>query len=333
MSKLKIISLYVLFFISLELVCRFAILSYSNPGYAKGENTDHYPHVITPSPHKGLVFSLRKNLDIFFRRKKFTTNSLGFRGNEIPNKTSKFRIVGIGDSVMMGWGVSDTDTYLNQLEIGLNKSGYDVETINLATMGYNTTQEYYLLKEYGVELRPDLVILNFVGNDYEQISYVTKVKNLKWNSPVYTLNALQFGFTLLTGDYDKDFRYELRPIIQPNDFEDVFFKSLINIIDLCKLYDVPLLVVLDSRYVSEHAKHSDVIKIATDNNIEVINLYDIYRDLDEKVAISEAISILDEHNKKYLIELGPNKDSHPNELWHKDTADILSNKIKGYIKR
>lgn len=327
MSKLKILSLYILFFICLELICRLAVHSYSNPGLQRGQNVEDYPSVLTPYPHKGLVFSLRKNLDINFRGKKFTTNSSGFRAKEFTDKNERFRIIGLGDSVMMGWGVSDSDTYLSRLESNLNKSGLNVETINLATMGYNTTQEYYALKEFGMKLKPDLVLLNYVGNDYEEISYVTKVEHPKWNSPIYLFNVIQFGFTLLTGNYDKDLRYELRPIIEPDDFEDTFYVSLKKIIFLCRAHNVPLIVLMDSRYIGLAGKNSEIIQFLSDFGVQTINLYEMLRDLDEAVPISDAISILDDHNKKYLIEVGPGKDNHPNELWHRDIAEILQENI------
>lgn len=333
MKIIKAIFCTLIVCVLLEIIARVFVHEYSDTGFPKGKNTGEYSHLTTPHPHQGIVFSLKKNLDIYFKEKKFTTNSTSFRGAEFKEKADQFRIVGIGDSVMMGWGVADNDTYLSIIEEKLKSSEMNVDVLNLAVLGYNTTQEYYTLKNYGLDLKPDLVILHYVGNDFEGITYTTKVKNLWWNSPLYFINAMQLSLIVLSGNYDENYRYELRPIIKPKNFKDDFFTSLNGIIKLTRKNRIPLLVVLGSRYLSWGVKHSEIEELFNSYGIEVVNLFEIYRDLDESVPIHKAVSVLDEHNKKYLIQIGPGRDNHPNELWHKDTAEILLEKIKKYIKR
>ena len=45
--------------------------------------------------------------------------------------------------------------------------GDTAEVINIAQGGMNTEQEIHLLKLYGIQLQPDIVILNFVLNDFD----------------------------------------------------------------------------------------------------------------------------------------------------------------------
>src|SRR5207248_1204367 len=51
-------------------------------------------------------------------------NSLGFRGREVavPKPSGRFRIVVLGDSVTLGWGVGDDETFSSQLEFLLHKA-------------------------------------------------------------------------------------------------------------------------------------------------------------------------------------------------------------------
>jgi lysophospholipase L1-like esterase len=77
------------------------------------------------------------------------------------------RIVGLGDSVMFGWGVRNEDGYLARLAAALDRDFPEVtwEVVNTAVPGYNTVMEIETLREKGLRYGPDLVILNFVGND------------------------------------------------------------------------------------------------------------------------------------------------------------------------
>jgi lysophospholipase L1-like esterase len=77
------------------------------------------------------------------------------------------RVVGLGDSVMFGWGVSEEDSYLARLASLLEAASPAVawEVVNTAVPGYNTVMEVATLEAKGLRFDPDLVILNFVGND------------------------------------------------------------------------------------------------------------------------------------------------------------------------
>jgi len=98
-----------------------------------------------------------------------TINSLGFRGHEIatPKPPGTFRIAVIGDSVTMGWGVGDGETYAAQLEALLRARfpGRRTDVANLGVGGYNTRQEVALLERNIERLQPDLVLVGFYSND------------------------------------------------------------------------------------------------------------------------------------------------------------------------
>jgi hypothetical protein len=62
------------------------------------------------------------NLTVTFLNQTVTINANGFRGDSIPiaKNPRSIRIIGIGDSVMFGWGVKDEETYLAILSRMLN---------------------------------------------------------------------------------------------------------------------------------------------------------------------------------------------------------------------
>ena len=98
-----------------------------------------------------------------------TINSLGFRGREVvtPKPSGSFRVVVIGDSVTMGWGVGDNETFSAQLEELLHARfpGRPLDIVNMGVGGYDTRQEVTLLKRNVSRLQPDLVLVGFYSND------------------------------------------------------------------------------------------------------------------------------------------------------------------------
>lgn len=130
-------------------------------------------------------------------------NSLGMRDVEISAKKSPgtFRILCVGDSYTFGTGVAAEDTYPKQLErmILSRFPGRRVEVLNFGTPGFNTAQEAESLKEQGLALEPEIIVLAFtVANDAEMVSnpipvrfgLVNRVKDL-----FRPLHLFQFGAT------------------------------------------------------------------------------------------------------------------------------------------
>lgn len=92
-----------------------------------------------------------------------THNAQGFRGPEIAQSPSpdRPRVLVLGDSMTYGHGVEDSETYpavLQHLEPRF-------EVINAGVPGYSGVEELLLLREEGMRLEPDLVILGFFWND------------------------------------------------------------------------------------------------------------------------------------------------------------------------
>jgi lysophospholipase L1-like esterase len=98
-----------------------------------------------------------------------TMNSRGFRGREtdVPKPRGRFRIVTVGDSLTLGWGVGDEETFSARLEQFLHEKFPDrnLDVVNLGVGGYDTRQEVTLLKRHVDELEPDLVVIGFYSND------------------------------------------------------------------------------------------------------------------------------------------------------------------------
>lgn len=103
---------------------------------------------------------------------RIRTNALGLRADREygPKGPKTFRILFLGDSFTMGVGVEHDETYGQMLAQRLmervRSSSHTYEVINAGVPGYNTQQALTYLRELGLALEPDLVVLGFyIGND------------------------------------------------------------------------------------------------------------------------------------------------------------------------
>jgi hypothetical protein len=125
--------------------------------------------VVRPSANPRIVYELIPGLDVELLGVPLLTNPDGFRGVALsPERTRPaVRVVGLGDSVMFGWGVRQEDSYLARAAqmLAASSPGVAWEVVNTAVPGYNTVMEVETLEAKGLRFDPDLVVLNFVGND------------------------------------------------------------------------------------------------------------------------------------------------------------------------
>ncbi|MCA8966512.1 MAG: SGNH/GDSL hydrolase family protein [Planctomycetes bacterium] len=118
----------------------------------------------------GTLYHQRPSLDLDLGSYRLRTNSLGYRGPEIAKSkpAGTFRILVLGDSVAYGTGVDEEVTFLRRWEVELNASGRGrFEVVNTGHPMYDTTQELAILRDEGLALEPDLVLLVYVVNDIE----------------------------------------------------------------------------------------------------------------------------------------------------------------------
>lgn len=106
------------------------------------------------------------------------SNRMGYRGPivAVPKPVGTFRIVLLGESTTHGWGVADDETIDAYMRILLQERypGKRFEVVNLAFDGYDSYQLLERLRSQGMELEPDLIIVNSGINEVRN----TRFKNL-----------------------------------------------------------------------------------------------------------------------------------------------------------
>jgi lysophospholipase L1-like esterase len=101
-------------------------------------------------------------------------NSQGLRDYEYPltKPPGTYRIMILGDSTTLGWGVRLEDTAAKILERQLNEDdagGKRFEVINAGVGNYDTVQEVTYYRTRGRAFKPDLVVLAYFINDPEPV--------------------------------------------------------------------------------------------------------------------------------------------------------------------
>jgi lysophospholipase L1-like esterase len=138
--------------------------------------------MVRPSTNRKIIYELVPNLSGLSQDKSLVINAQGFRGPAYSTLKDDhtIRIVGLGDSNMFGWGVSNEECYLVRLSQYLNQLApdqYHWEIINTAVPGYNTVMEVETFKEKALQYYPDLVIIEYVGNDLHLPNFIRKSDN------------------------------------------------------------------------------------------------------------------------------------------------------------
>jgi lysophospholipase L1-like esterase len=117
----------------------------------------------------------RPNLRALNAGALFETNSAGFRGRERarPKPAGVFRIALIGDSLAMGWGVAEPDTYAARVEAALSQraGAGSVEVLNFGLAGLDAVGAVSRFETLALGFEPDLAVYGFTLNDLENEHY------------------------------------------------------------------------------------------------------------------------------------------------------------------
>lgn len=131
-------------------------------------------------PHPFVGYALRPGARSDPKRKRsYTVNSLGFRGEEISRKkpAGTYRIVCVGGSTTWGWDAwSNETTWPEMLQSklraakGFGGQAARVEVINAGVPGYTLMESFVNLKMRVLPLEPDLIIVYHAANDGRAIA-------------------------------------------------------------------------------------------------------------------------------------------------------------------
>lgn len=283
--------------------------------------------IIRPSLNPRIIYELIPNLSVQFVNQPVSINSSGFRGELIPAEKPPhtIRIIGIGDSVMFGWGVKDHETYLALLQSKLNANlkKFSWEVINTAVPGYNTVMEVETLKQKGLLYKPDIVILNYVGNDTDLPNFINEPEDYFALDESFCIKYFN-NRSLRSIELKKapvkfqEKRFENNPHRVPQRYKgmvgkDAVRRAMEELSSLSQTHGFEV-IVLSHRYYPEWVK-----KMCEELNFHIIETGPEWQkySIAQKIKDPEKIWRLNE------------KDPHPSVIGHQFMSNLLFNYIKG----
>lgn len=277
--------------------------------------------------HRNLLF---KNV---WSQKYINLNSAGFRGPEFTTAKlpGRFRILALGDSLTYGEGIKNAeDTYPRILERKLNQ-GVSIrrfEVINLSRCGNNVMHYIESLKDPGLSLKPDLVMIGFYINDIEDgVGFVNyDIEDRKTNFPRFQLmpDAVHFYFQRVSFLYhyasvgmvkmiigDKYTQYQLSYVNADSKEWARFKVHWKRLLTICTREGIKVFVVIlphNDEFNDAHPflkVYENVTELSRANHAPVLNLFPFFigkNPKDLRVGVT---------------------DGHPNEIAHRIYADAV----------
>lgn len=244
-TLIMIVCLTMILFFSGELIIRLLYPRFSNYNM---EMWRYAAEIKKPLNNEKLPFHHYPNKEGLYYNVKIKTNSLGFRDKEYNLKKSKDkkRIIFLGDSFTLGWGVPFNDIYSKQLEQMLNAKENTHEVINMGTGNYNSIMELELFKMKGLNLNPDVVILMHFINDAEPTpDKVSAIEyNIRKNS--FFLAFLFDRYVKFKTIFDRSFdwkKYYTNLYSKESESLTANTESIKGLIRLCKERNIKILIV------------------------------------------------------------------------------------------
>ena len=294
---------------------------YAKPPHPK-KNTP-LGNLIRLNENPKIIYEWKPNTSAIFKGARIEINELGFRGKVIPKQKGKntVRIMGLGDSVMFGWGVGEGENFMEVLEKLLTEAypTCDWEIVNTAVPGYTTWMEVETLAEKGLDYLPDLVIINFVNNDLqlplfiaEQVNYFSlknsfildyfRSKQKPHEAFATTRAAIQAP--------NRPYHRRIPPKFQGLEGIEAYKASMTRLKELSEDHGFDILVVLNnpSKYPP------GVVNILSELGLEV----SAYKE-DAKATFVQKHQISNP-NEAFLLS---KKDAHPSVIGHQFIAENI----------
>ncbi len=329
-KNLLLLAVILVVFIAVaEIALRLAYGLYSN------YNTEMWRYSVllkTASQNPNVSHEHVPNKEAFLYGVNVKINSYGFRDKEysLEKPDNTYRIIVLGDSFTLGWGVPAEDSYPKLLERMLNENinGKKFEVINTALGNYNTQMEYEMLKEKGTAFKPDMVIVGYYPNDPEMTvkfdinSISTFIKRHSYIYMFFWDRITNLKARINAGSKTGSYNGYVHGLYA-NGFEGrrIMESSLNGIIGLSRQNNItPAVVVLPQFF-------GDL------KNYEFSEVYPIISNITSKKGVMaiDMLPYFQKYSTKDVIISA--EDAHPNRLGHSIIAKAVYDRIIGYIPK
>jgi hypothetical protein len=301
---------------SLEMTARLRYFGLEGLSYAKLDSFHAIGEsgLLRVSPDPDISFELKPRLDTYFKLKKFSTNSAGFRDKEYslqkPSRT--FRIAVLGASYVMGAGVPLEKTFHSILEERLNQEFRDFtfEVINMGVGGHTQWETLAMLKKKALMFNPDLILFGTSPYMYkfDRQPPVKKIRSVR--HPFFNLFFLEPVKIKLNALFKRD-----RPKVKPAPADEVVRRNIDQVFgelgDIQEATKIPVCVV-----VLEHRDYRlltipEMERLASAHKLLILDTTRFFKNRDKDSYCSNVF------------------DCHPNAAAHEIFADSVYSFLKG----
>jgi nucleotide-binding universal stress UspA family protein len=101
---------------------------------------------------------------------RFVTNNRGLRDTRnftYDKPPATLRVLSLGDSHTQGYEVRQDETFSAVLERYLERQGIKAQVLNAGVSGFSTAEELVYLQNEGIRYQPDVVVVGFYANDFD----------------------------------------------------------------------------------------------------------------------------------------------------------------------
>lgn len=283
--------------------------------------------------------------------------SIVTKGNTIPKKTDKKRILVVGDSFVWGWAQDNyNNLFWRQLEYIFKKNGYqDVEIIAAGMNGFSIVDEVekiILDDKYINRVNPDLIVMGYVYNDFEiwdrNDSLYSEEIDADFSEKNYIKKYINKGLVKKIENIFPNIHKKLTQLLMKKEYAKESFKKKYGYSreELMKLH------ITDKNL--KRIENKAIIPLSkVKKPVVVVNLpFDPYLYGDKSIDFQEKVfSLLDKYNitnydlkeaynkefknVDYKTELQVNYDYHPNarlmNFYAREIYDIINRDYKNIL--
>ncbi len=132
-------------------------------------------------------------------------DALGCRGPEPPPGDARSRLLVVGDSMALGWGVAETETFAGRLA----QQHPDIQVRNAGMVGFNLAQTVTRAAELAAVLKPQRLLVTYfpndaepdAGNEHDGLAWSALAQRLR---PAFRSLAVRVGLAADVTRYHRD---------------------------------------------------------------------------------------------------------------------------------
>lgn len=257
----------------------------------------------------------RKNKTAILQNVEIELNSLGMRSEE-PNPNKK-KVLFIGSSISLGWGVNEDSSYVGIFENKLKEKNPNFQVLNGSVGNYNTYRYVENFLKNQDSINPDIIVVNYFINDAEVLPMGSSNWLLKNSALAASLNI---AIKKMTSNREGDLIAYYNHLYEPENEGFLLMKNSLkklaqySDVNNTKIYFV---IIPDIHFLQDYPFlpiHYKMKNITEKLGFEVIDFYAALKNIPFKE-----------------LQIIPG-DSHPNNYGHKLMAQELNSIILSDLK-